>query len=203
MRRLFLFAAVAAIGLALTARRSSAAIDPIAGRGDAGLGAAILDAADDAVYSLAGVHVVSDRWLRDAEKPSNAVLVAELRAAEDRYGIPRDLLVRLAWQESRFNVGAFNQASGASGLMQIVPRWHPTVDPWNATAAIDYGARYLADQWHRFSSWELALKAYNWGPANVSKWIASGGTQPAEPLETQNYSREILADVREAGGAVA
>lgn len=200
MRRLFLFAAVAAIGLALTARRSSAAI---AQPGDAGLGAAILDVADDAAYAVAGIRVMSDRWLRDAAKPENAALVRELRAAEDRYGIPRDLLVRLAWQESRFSVTAYNQASGASGIMQIVPRWHPTVDPYNATAAIDYGARYLVDQWHRFGSWELALKAYNWGPGNVSKWLASGRAEPAEPAETENYSREILADVREQGAVIA
>jgi soluble lytic murein transglycosylase-like protein len=200
MRRIVVFAAIAAVGLALAARRSSAALAP---SGEGAWSGALLDAADDAVYSIAGVHVVSDRWSRDAAKPQNASLVALLRAAEDRYAIPRDLLVRLAWQESRFNVAAHNAASNATGIMQIVPRWHPGVDPLDPPAAIDYGARYLADQWHRFGSWELALKAYNWGPGNVNKWLASGGASPPEPLETQNYSAQILADVREAGSVIA
>lgn len=162
-----------------------------------------LGAFDDALYSAVGLRFMSRRWLEAAERPENAELVRAMRAAEDRYGIPRDLVVRLAWQESRFKVDAFNAGSGASGVMQIVPRWHPGVDPFEPFAAIDYGARYLAQLSRQFGSWELALKAYNWGPGNVQAWLAGGPDAPAEPMETANYSAQILADLAEAGRAVA
>lgn len=125
-----------------------------------------------------------------------------LRAAEDRYGIPRDLLVRQAFQESRFRddivSGQLASSDGAIGIMQIVPKWHPTVDPLNVPAAIDYAARFLKQLRTQFGSWELALAAYNAGPGNVLKY---NGIPPFP--ETQNYVMEILADVPRARAAHA
>ena len=119
-----------------------------------------------------------------------------LRAAEDRYGIPRDLLTRVAYQESRFRpdiiTGQVVSSAGAVGIMQIVPRWHPGVDPLNVPQAIDYGARFLRENYDRFGSWPLALAAYNWGPGNVQAWQQG---QAVPPLETANYVAQITADV--------
>jgi soluble lytic murein transglycosylase-like protein len=197
MRRSLLFIGVGAVAL-LAARRAAAVPGVVGSAAESALGAL-----DDAIYSAAGLRVMSGRWLDAAARPENSGLVAAMHEAEARYGIPADLVVRLAWQESRFNPEAYNAGSGASGIMQIVPRWHPAADPWEPVAAIDYGARYLAQLARQFGTWELALKAYNWGPGNVAAWLRGGPDAPVEPLETQNYSAQILADLAEAGRVIA
>lgn len=128
-----------------------------------------------------------------------------LMAAEDRHGIPRWLLCRLAWQESRFRddiiTGRTASSAGALGIMQIVPKWHPEIsraDILNPPAAIDYAASYLARLARQFGNWELALMAYNWGPGNVRKWQAG---QLAMPAETDRYRTQILADWRDFTGS--
>jgi len=195
MRRALLFVALAAAGL-VAARNAGA----IAGDGGAGLVADALSAVDDVSYSLTGYRALSEsRWLRDADKPENFRVVALLRQAEVKHAIPDALLARLAWQESRFREDAFNAGSGASGVMQIVPRWHPGVDPYDTPAAIDYAAGYLVQLRGTFGTWEMALKAYNWGQGNVQKWLRGEAT---EPLETQIYSSQILADLAAAGRGV-
>lgn len=191
MRRALLLVGIFVVGL-LFARRSAALAAP---------SDAVLGVFDDAVVGLTGYRFMD--WLDAVSKPENLALVAAMREAEARYGIPADLVVRLAWQESRFRPDAYNVVSGASGIMQIVPRWHPGVDPFEPYAAIDYGARYLASLARQFGTWELALKAYNWGPGNVSAWLAGGPDAPSEPLETRNYSAQILADLAQAGRVIA
>ncbi len=136
-----------------------------------------------------------------------------LNAAERRYGIPRDLLARQAYQESRFRddiiTGATRSSAGAIGLMQIIPRWHPSIDPGDAAAderaaldpakAIDYAARFLSSLHKRYGTWSLALAAYNAGAGNVDK---HKGIPPFK--ETLNYVAQILADVNATtGGNVA
>ena len=116
-------------------------------------------------------------------------------AATAANGLPEGLLSRVAYQESRYDPQAFNEASGASGMMQIVPRWHPGVDPFNPAEAIPYAARYLAEMFKRFGSWALARAAYNAGPGNVEKY---GGIPPFQ--ETQSYVASILRDLGELPG---
>src|SRR5687768_7649601 len=123
-----------------------------------------------------------------------------LEAAEKRYGIPSGMLARLAWQESRFRAdiisGKTVSSAGAMGIMQIVPRWHPGVDPLVPAQAIDYAGRYLSSLYRQFGRWDYALKAYNWGQGNVKAWLAG---EKMEPMETRLYSSQILADI---GGGV-
>jgi soluble lytic murein transglycosylase-like protein len=64
------------------------------------------------------------------------------------------------------------------------------VDPLNPTSAIDGAGKYLRQLYDALGSWEKALAAYNWGVGNVTR-----KGMPAAPTETQNYIREILADV--------
>lgn len=120
-----------------------------------------------------------------------------LRAAEIRYGLPADLLARMAYQESRFRddivSGAKVSGAGAKGIMQIVPKWHPGVDPLNVPEAIDYAARYVKQLYGQFKSWPLAVAAYNAGPGNVQKYK---GIPPFE--ETQNYVSDVFEDLLKA-----
>jgi soluble lytic murein transglycosylase-like protein len=112
-------------------------------------------------------------------------------AASAQHGLPAGLLSRVAWQESRYDPQAYNAGSGASGMMQIVPRFHPGVDPWKPDEAIPYAAGYLRQNFDRFGSWELALAAYNAGPGNVEKY-----DRKVPPFaETVEYVRSILRDV--------
>lgn len=139
----------------------------------------------------AGVGVRLAMWksTKNAEK-----YLPALRAAEIRYGLPTDLLARMAYQESRFRDdivnGAVRSTVGAVGLMQIVPKYHPTVNPLDVNAAIEYAAKFVRDLHQRFGSWKLAVAAYNAGPGNVTKY---NGVPPFP--ETQQYVSQIFADL--------
>ena len=113
------------------------------------------------------------------------------RAAAVRHGAHPDLFVKQIQQESGFNPDAFNARSGATGIAQIIPRWHPGVDATDRYASLDYAAKWMADLRRIYGSWARALAAYNWGPANVAKWDGKRDTLPAE---TRHYLDVILGD---------
>ncbi|HHJ14276.1 MAG TPA: lytic transglycosylase domain-containing protein [Gammaproteobacteria bacterium] len=115
--------------------------------------------------------------------------MAAFREAERRYGLPPNILVRMAQQESNFDPNAVSPA-GAVGLMQIVPKWHPTVDPRDPFASIDYAGRYLRQLYDRFGNWPEALAAYNWGPTVLER----KGLDQA-PRETRRYVAAIAGDL--------
>jgi soluble lytic murein transglycosylase-like protein len=135
---------------------------------------------------------VTGAWRDAGEGPT---LVPLLNAAEDQYGIPRDLLARQAYQESHFRAdiisGATASPAGAQGLMQLVPRFYPGVDPLDPAQAIDAAAKSMVAYYKQFGSWALALAAYNAGPGTVQHY---GNTIPPY-TETQNYVAQILRDV--------
>ena len=116
--------------------------------------------------------------------------------AERLYGLPKNLLARVAYQESHFRSdiisGALKSKSGAVGIMQIIPRWHPGVNPLDPIEAIPYAAKYLKELYNRFGSWNEALAAYNWGPGNLSRFLAG---EKRMPLETKNYVNQIMTDI--------
>ena len=109
------------------------------------------------------------------------------RAAARRHGVPEDLFLRLVQQESGWNTGAVSQ-KGAIGLAQLMPDTARLlgVDPADPEENLDGGARYLRRQFDAFGSWDLALAAYNAGPAAVQQY---GGIPPYD--ETVGYVRAI------------
>ena len=127
-------------------------------------------------------------------KPANRAYVAYIRSVEAQKGLPPDLLVRLAYQESRFRqdiiTGKKISSAGAVGMFQIVPRWHPNVNPLDWKASAVYAANYLLQLKKQFGTWKLALAAYNWGPGNLRQL----GINQA-PEETRNYYSQIMADI--------
>lgn len=152
----------------------------------------ITDAVSETVGAFLGVDMPSTRYTRALADPANAEIIAMLTRAESKYGIPSGLLVRQAWQESRFNPGAVNARSGAKGLMQFMPataaEWG--VQVFDAASSADGGGRYMQWLYGRLGSWPLALAAYNWGIGNVMR----KGTDAA-PTETKNYVSQIFADL--------
>lgn len=136
---------------------------------------------------------------KEMEKPwvpperANSYL-PHIYAAEAKYGLPHNMLARLLHQESRYRediiTGRVKSSAGAVGIAQIVPRWHPNVDPTDPIESIYYAAGYLSRLYDQFGRWDKALAAYNWGPGNVRR---HGIENP--PRETANYITDILGDV--------
>lgn len=110
------------------------------------------------------------------------------RDAARRHGLPEDLFLRLIQQESGWNPRALSH-KGAQGLAQLMPATARVlgVDPLDPLQNLDGGARYLAQQFHTFRDWRLALAAYNAGPEAVRK---HRGIPPYR--ETRGYVTAIL-----------
>lgn len=119
--------------------------------------------------------------------------------AEYQYGLPSRLLARVAYQESRFRTDAYNVKSGARGMMQIIPKWHPGVNVTDLDPQDDifYAAKYLRENYDRFGSWAKALAAYNWGPGNLTAAINEYGNNwiSHAPKETSDYVNDVTGDI--------
>lgn len=151
---------------------------------------------------IAGVYFMTrKKWV----PPEEAVpYLADIAAAERLYGLPKNLLARLLYQESHYRpdiiTGETKSRVGALGIAQIVPRWHPDAQPLNPQHSIYYAAKYLSGLKKTFGNWETALAAYNWGQGNVRDAQAEHGSRiyqwlPSAPKETRDYVSEIWGDV--------
>lgn len=109
-------------------------------------------------------------------------------------GINPDIFEAQINQESGFNPNAYNP-SGATGIAQIVPKWHPGVDANDPIASLEYAANLMASHLANYGGdYSKALAAYNAGPGAVASGAAF--TYP----ETQNYISSILGAVSSNGG---
>ncbi len=73
--------------------------------------------------------------------------------------------------------------------MQVMPLTQEQlglIDPFDPRANVYAGTQYLMELMQRFGSVELALAAYNAGPANVEKY---GGIPPFP--ETRDFVRRV------------
>lgn len=110
------------------------------------------------------------------------------------HGLPDGLLSAIAYQESRINPDAVNPKSGARGLMQLNPSFHPNAgkDP---VADIEEAATELERLFKQFGSWGAAVAAYNDGSGNITSLLSTGKRKNGEvglPLETANYLANVL-----------
>lgn len=125
-----------------------------------------------------------------AKNQARTHVLAFIRAAEMRHALPLGLLEALVEVESAFQPGVISRA-GAMGLSQLMPataRALGVLNPFDARANVDGGARYLRAMLDRFGSIKLALAAYNAGPEAV---LRSRGV-PANS-ETPAYVARVLA----------
>lgn len=95
-----------------------------------------------------------------------AVLRAYARSAAVANGIDPNIFERQINAESAFDPNAISNA-GAVGIAQILPIWHPNVDPTDPYASLDYAARLMRGYLTYFGSYQLALVAYNAGPGRL------------------------------------
>ena len=125
----------------------------------------------------------------NSSQSQNAVR-QHIQVAATRFGVDRNLVDAVAWQESRYNPRALSTA-GAMGVMQLMPgtaRQLGVRNPQDVEQNVVGGTAYLRQQLERFgNNVPLALAAYNAGPGAVMKY---GGIPPYR--ETQNYVRQIM-----------
>lgn len=118
-----------------------------------------------------------------------------LRSAS-RWGVPAALMAGQLMAESGFDPTAGSPA-GAQGIAQFMPSTaaaYGLTNPYNPVAAIDAQGHLMSDLLRQFGSPELALAAYNAGPAPVEACHCI----PPYP-ETQAYVTRILALIGGAG----
>ena len=121
-----------------------------------------------------------------------------LRSAA-RWGVPPALMAGQLMAESGFDPTAGSSA-GAQGIAQFMPSTaaaYGLANPYDPVAAIDAEAHLMHDLLAQFGSPELALAAYNAGPAPVEACHCI----PPYP-ETQAYVTRILALIGGAGAMV-
>lgn len=187
------------VGTAWLASRASASVASAGGDGgeqSSGWLATAEDVLISAADSVARIMPVSwglDMW---HESKIPAQYLAMIRAAEAVNGLPRNMLARLLWQESRYRediiTGRVTSSVGAQGIAQFM---HATaeefgIDPLDPAQAIPAAGRYLRQLYSSLGSWSKALAAYNWGIGNVRR----KGLDKA-PAETRAYYGGILADI--------
>ncbi len=159
--------------------------------------------AGPAPCSDAGNAVVSGSG-KDAAPPGGATLPSfvparfrdTLIAAAAKWNVSAALLAAQLMAESNFNPFAVSPA-GAEGIAQFMPGTAASYglsDPFDPVEAIDAQAHLMSDLIHQFGSPELALAAYNAGPAPVE----SCSCVPAIP-ETSAYVARIMALLGGAG----
>ena len=144
-------------------------------------------------HLLAMPHAMIPSALADALRsgrvqPSPEEWRAIINKAAVASGLPASLIEAVIRTESDFKASA-TSPKGAQGAMQIMPGTQKELaleDPYDAEANVMAGCAYLRRQLDSFGSLELALAAYNAGPANVKKY---GGIPPF--AETQEYVRRV------------
>jgi Transglycosylase SLT domain/D-alanyl-D-alanine carboxypeptidase len=118
-----------------------------------------------------------------------------LRSAA-RWGVPAALMAGQLMAESGFDPNAGSPA-GAQGIAQFMPSTaaaYGLANPYDPVAAIEAQGHLMSDLLRQFESPELALAAYNAGPAPVEACHCI----PPYP-ETQAYVTRILALIGGAG----
>ena len=127
---------------------------------------------------------------RAAVRPAPAEWAKLAREAGEIFGLDAALVLAVIRAESAFNHAAESPA-GAQGAMQVMPGTQVElglIDPFDPRANIYAGSQYLMELIRRFGSVELALAAYNAGPASVEKY---GGVPPFP--ETREFVRRVMA----------
>ena len=124
--------------------------------------------------------------------PAETTPIALALTAAHKYSLPDAFVAGVMRAESGFNPTAVSP-KGAIGLMQLMPDTARDlgVDPKNPSQNADAGTRYLRDLLARYEDQpnqvELALAAYNAGPAAVDKYH---GVPPYR--ETREYILRVL-----------
>ena len=134
-------------------------------------------------------RVLEMRGKRAATGVSRASIERMIGASAAEFRVDPALVEAIVQNESAFDPRATSGA-GARGLMQLMPQTAASlgvIDAYDPAQNVRGGTRYLRGLLDRFHDVELAVAAYNAGPAAVERY---GGVPPYS--ETQNYVRGVL-----------
>ena len=152
--------------------------------------AASVSSFDEAGFTAAKFDVAAELPTpRHRPVPHRLVCETLADAAVD-HNIPAPFLIRLIWQESRFNQNAVSPV-GAQGVAQFMPATAAAMrlaDPFNPLDAVRASAALLRELIGQFGNLGLAAAAYNAGPKRVQNWLAKRGSLPKE---TRDYVQHI------------
>ncbi len=144
-------------------------------------------------YAVAGANNTGFRSTRPAISRKSAAFDSIIEQHSSRHGISADLVRAVIQAESAFNPLARSH-KGAMGLMQLMPGTAAELgvqNPYDADENIGGGVAYLKSLLIRYDgNEELALAAYNAGPAAVERY---GAVPPYK--ETRNYVAKIRGNV--------
>jgi len=126
------------------------------------------------------------------------------------------IMAHVVMAESSGNPDAINKKSGAVGLAQLMPgtakggkdskgrktyahgmygKTLTDAEMRDPVKNLKFASEYLTALKKTFGNTEDALRAYNWGPGAVKKWIKQGRPEEKLPKETRNYVRKIRSRV--------
>ncbi|HVR46238.1 MAG TPA: lytic transglycosylase domain-containing protein [Candidatus Binatia bacterium] len=128
-----------------------------------------------------------DKW--PATDVSHVSIDHMIGASAAEFRVDPRLVEAVVQSESAFDPGATSGA-GARGLMQLMPQTAASlgvIDAYDPAQNVRGGTRYLRGLLDHFHDVELAIAAYNAGPAAVERY---GGVPPY--AETRNYVRVVL-----------
>jgi len=137
-----------------------------------------------AFSAIAAEHAPGEFDFRVPKGSTTAQMKAWIKESSSRHGLDPFLVQALMEVESGGDPSAVSP-KGAQGLMQIMPQTGKGLnlgDPFDPSANIEAGSRYLSQQLKAFGDLRLALAAYNAGPEAVRKYAGI----PPFP-ETQRY----------------
>lgn len=116
-----------------------------------------------------------------------------IKESSETYGIPKNILSKMLFTESNFNVNATSPV-GAKGLAQFMPATAKEmgVDVTDPKSSIMGMGKYMQQAYKKFNDWNLAVASYNAGMGAVSKYK---GIPPFK--ETQNYVKKVLGGIQD------
>lgn len=126
--------------------------------------------------------------------PTTTSVEAAINKYSRLHAVDATLVRAIIAAESGFGAGARSSA-GAIGLMQLMPATARTlgVNPKIPDENIEGGVRYLSQLLKAFGQVELALVAYNAGPAFAERYSRG---EAALYEETREYVKQVLGRIR-------
>ena len=128
---------------------------------------------------------------------------SDIYSACNRYNIDKNLVISIAYVESKFNKNAVS-SSGAIGVMQIMPQTAEFIiknnaivglnDLFDVKTNVEIGVLYLKYLFEKYSDEIIVIASYNAGEGNTQKWLENG-TLNAEKIpftETYNYVKKVM-----------
>lgn len=133
----------------------------------------------------------------NAPYASKSQLMTYADEAARRFNVPKDWIVGVMWQESRFRTHFSNgkpvvSHAGAIGPMQVMPGTYRELrsryrflgpSPYDPRDNVLAGTAYIREMYDRFGAPGF-LAAYNAGPGRYEQFVKQGRRLPAE---TRNY----------------